>query len=118
MLKSKEEILALAKRQYIVVDGCRVQSLTDLELVDLRVKWGKEDASFGVVRADLLAASVVDAEGNRIFSEDDIPKICELPAGFVDKIYRACREINNLDDDEEAQIEETAKKFDPAEDSK
>ena len=121
MAKSKAEILALAKREYMEVDGFRLQSLTDLELSDLRFAWGqradKNQSSFSLIRAELVGYSLVDDEGKRIFSDEEFSEISQLPSAVVTPLYEACRELNGMDLDDEEDIEEQAKKSEETGDS-
>ena len=70
MAKTREELMQYAQREYRVVDGARLQTLTELELVSLRSRWGErynktKDVDL-VMRRELVVACLVDDDGHRL----------------------------------------------------
>lgn len=58
------------------------------------------------VRARLCALCIVDADGQRIFGEEDEYALGRKSAAALDRIFSAARRLNNLSD---ADVEELAK---------
>jgi len=58
------------------------------------------------VRAKLVALSVVDEEGNRIFKESDVEKLSKKSATALQKIFAVAQKLSGLT---EADIEELSK---------
>jgi hypothetical protein len=48
------------------------------------------------VRAKLVAKCVCDADGNRLFGEDEIPQLGEKSAAVLDKLFAACMKHNRF----------------------
>lgn len=101
MFKTREQIRALAVRRYADLDGVRFRSLTDDELETLQGVWGQRYAalpdvpegewnqgSFEVVklsRRELIALTMVDENGERIFGDNEIDEIGKFEKPLVDK---------------------------------
>ncbi len=49
--------------------------------------------------ARFLVACVVDADGNQIFSEQDVPQILELDAKIIENVIAKCSEHCGFDDE-------------------
>lgn len=115
MAKSREELMQYAKRDHREVDGVRLQSLTELELSDLRTLWGErynktKDLDL-VMRRELLVASIVDDNGEPIFDEDEANMLADWKGSVTERLYRAARELNGMDEDE---VDDQEKKSEPA----
>lgn len=100
--------MASAKRDYIEVDGVRLQSLTELEKSNLDALWGerygKNDEVDMVMRRELVVVSLVDDEGNRLFKDDEVDVLGDFKASDIAKWYRAARKHSGFDlSDVEAQ---------------
>jgi hypothetical protein len=48
------------------------------------------------VRAKLVAKCVCDAEGVRLFSEEEVPQLGEKSAAVLDKLFSACMRHNRF----------------------
>lgn len=53
--------------------------------------------------ARIIQLHCVDANGELLFTRDDIVKIQQLPAGEVAELSQACRDHSGLDDAEDAE---------------
>ena len=51
-------------------------------------------------RARLVAYSIVDEDGNRIFSEKDIIKLGQKSAKALDRVFSAAQELNGITDED------------------
>lgn len=70
-----------------------------------------ESANLRNVRARLVATTVVDAAGKRLFSEADIEALGAKSAKAMNRIYRVATRLNALD---ESDVEELAKNSEAA----
>lgn len=106
---NRAELLAKAKRRYIEVDGVKMQSLTELELSNLRGVWAKrfndmEDGKYdpeAMAKAprELLACVLVNEDNSRMFtaSQEDLDAIGSLDPEFFSKLHDAARVHVGLD---------------------
>lgn len=81
-----------------------------------RKKGGKSEVSFDNIRARLVAAVVVDEEGNLLFTSSDIAELGKKSAAALDRIFTVAQRLNGFtkeDIDELAKNSETG----PEEDS-
>ena len=58
------------------------------------------------IRAKLVAASVVDEDGELMFSNNDIIKLGKKSSVALDKVFSAAQELNKITDSE---VDELAK---------
>jgi len=100
---TKDQIYAKAKRRYTEVSGICLQSLTELERINLRGAWGKrakelpkdDPAAFSEHSAksdsELLVCVIVDGEGgNRVFADTDAAELREnFDGGLFDALADA-----------------------------
>lgn len=118
MAKSREELMQYASREYREVDGVRLQSLTELELSELRALWGERYSQSRdidlIMRRELLVASIVDADGELIFDEDETDLLASWKGSVTERLYRAARDLNAMDDEDE--VDEQEKKSEPTSD--
>ncbi|WP_022699304.1 hypothetical protein [Euryhalocaulis caribicus] len=70
-----------------------VMSVGDRDRFDLNV-FLSEDAS---MRAWLVAMTALDAEGNRIFSDEDVPALVKKSGAATDPIYVKAVRLNGLE---------------------
>jgi hypothetical protein len=109
---NREQLLAKAKRRYVECEGVRMQSLTELELSNLRGLWAKrysdmEKGQFDPVAMakaprELLACVLVNDDGSRMFtsSQEDLDAIGGLDPEFFGKLHDAARSHVGLDRDD------------------
>src|SRR5262245_47090770 len=62
------------------------------------------------IRARLVALSIVDEDGARLFSEEDIAALGGKSAAAVDRVYAVCRRVSALD---ERDVQELAGNSEP-----
>ena len=75
-----------------------------------RKKGGKTEVSFDNIRARLVAAVLVDEEGNLLFSPSDIAELGKKSAAALDRIFTVAQKLNGFtkeDIDELAKNSET-----------
>ena len=61
--------------------------------------WHRED-----VRAKLLVLSIVDEEGNRLFSEGDIQALSQKSASALERLFNVSRRLSGLSDTDVAEL--------------
>lgn len=57
---------------------------------------GKEGAPKDYMRAALVACSLVDEKGEKLFTLEDVPQISKLSASVIDRIYDVATRISGL----------------------
>lgn len=60
------------------------------------------------IRAGLVARSVVDAEGNRLFSDEDVKALGEKSGAALDRVWDVARRLSGLSEED---VEELAEGF-------
>lgn len=107
MAKTREDLLALAKRRYVDNQGFRIQSLTEFELSQLQGMWqerySKTKKLDPRMRRELIAVCLVDDEGKRLFKTEEADLLAEIDAKVTETLYRACREHNGMDEEDETE---------------
>lgn len=68
----------------------------------------RKDTSIANIRAKFVAACVVDDDGKRLFSEQDVQQLSDLNARAIDRIFTVIQERNGLRDED---LEELAGNF-------
>ena len=103
MAKTRDDLLALAKRRYTECQGFRLQSLTEYELSQLQSLWqdrySKTKKLDPRMRRELITVCLVGDDGSRLFKTEEADLLAELDAKVTELLYRACREHNGMDED-------------------
>lgn len=109
-LLTREEILGITDFQYEDVDTpewgegtyVRVRGLTAHERDEFELKAVKEDfsgvtkAGMSDMRACLVSMTVVDEQGKRLFSPEDIAALGAKNAQVIDRIFNSARRLSGL----------------------
>ena len=114
-LLTKEAILAAQDIRYEEVSvpawggSVRVRSMSGADRDDweqwLVAERGKnESANLRNLRARMIATSVVDESGNRLFTETDIPALGAKSATSLQRIYDVATRLNAIGDAEVAEL--------------
>lgn len=110
--KSKADFAKFEEREFVVIDGIRLQSLTELERSNLEGEWsdryGKNKKVDLVMRRELIVRSIVDESGARIFDDSDISVIARWNGKITSKLYKACRDISGFDEGKEDEDEKNS----------
>lgn len=61
---------------------------------------GVSESNTGRIRALLVALCLVDAQGKRIVSDDEIEALGDKSGKVLDRLYQEARKINGLNGDE------------------
>lgn len=64
-----------------------------------RFELSMKDEELHNIRARLVALTVVDESGDRIFTDKDITALGKKSAAALDKVFSAARELNGFGDD-------------------
>lgn len=88
----------------------RVMGLTgrgrdDYEAAILDQRGKKTRVNMRNARARLVALTVVDERGERIFSDDDIPMLGQKNAAALDRIFDVARRLSGLSDEDVEELE-------------
>lgn len=72
--------------------------------------------NFANVRAKLVVKCCIDADGNRLFADQDAPALGKKSAAALDRVFEACAELSRLSNED---IDELGKASDetPPDDS-
>jgi len=115
MAMNKDAFFAANKRRFkdVALPGgetARIRSLTagewaEIDSKNVDTKRGGLSVS-GMKNSDfrLIIASVVDAEGNQVFADSDLPKLGEIDAGVILPLVRAIKDHSGLRGDVEDAI--------------
>lgn len=68
----------------------------------------------GTATAALVARCVVDENGRRVFTDDQVNQIAELGFRQINKIGQAISELSGLNDDDEPDVAAAGKDSEPA----
>ena len=79
--------------------------LTGTERDRLEAEFVGGNKSVDMVRAKLVAKCLCDSEGNRLFTEQEIPALGEKSAAVLDKLFTQCMKLNRFTKDD---VEELA----------
>lgn len=107
---TRDELLAIQLPTTVVIlpDGrsVRVRGMTGQERDEFEAamifadKRGRLSMNFDFmkrVRGWVVTHCLVDEFGKRVFSDDDIPVVADMPALFLQPIYEAARRLSALD---------------------
>lgn len=72
----------------------------------VRLEGKTTELTFENARATLAAATIVDAEGNRLFSEADIEELGRLSGKALDRVYGVATRLSGIT---ESDVEELSK---------
>lgn len=114
---TKDEILAADDLQYADVPvpewggTVRIRTLTGEERDNFEEKIIKRDGQGNRVgmdlnqfRAKLLVRTMVDEDGKRIFTEQDIHALGRKSSAAMDKVFVQVRELNRMTDEDVEQL--------------
>ncbi len=87
------------------VRGLSATERDAFEQATVAIKGKKVKASFLNIRARIVSLSVVDEDGNRMFTESDIKALGEKSAAPMDRIYDVAGRLSGVTD---ADMEELA----------
>lgn len=100
----------------INIDGLggvvRIRALTTAERSRFEASLqrnGKPDPKkIVLVREKLIVLSVVDANDQQMFSEEDIPEISKLPARAVEQLFNEVRELSGFSEGDVESLEKNS----------
>jgi hypothetical protein len=108
---TKAAILAAKDQKMIEVDvpewggSVSVRVMTGTERDRFEAEFVGGNKSVDMVRAKLVAKCLCDDEGNRLFTEQEIPALGEKSAAVLDKLFTVCMKHNRFTKDD---VEELA----------
>lgn len=113
MALTRDEILAAEDRQVEEVSApewggiVRVQAISamDRDRYEQRVSGMKD---WGGIRATLCVQCIVDDEGNRIFTDDDIEALSQKSGAVIDRVFEVARRLNGMTDEDIQEMEKNS----------
>jgi hypothetical protein len=111
-LLNKEQILSSNDRNFIDIDvpewggTVRISVLTGSDREKIEAEFANIGKDKYIVRAMCVALSVVDENGNAIFSKEDLQALNQKSWKALDKIVNRIKELNGIGDE---QVEAIAK---------
>jgi hypothetical protein len=108
---SKAAILAAQDKKMIDVEvpewngSVKIRVMTGTERDRFEAEFVNGNKSVEMVRAKLVAKCLCDEEGNRLFTEAEIPALGEKSAAVLDKLFTICMKHNRFTKDD---VEEMA----------
>jgi hypothetical protein len=82
----------------------------DLEISMVQTRDKKREVNLRNMRARLVAASIVDENGKRLFTTEDINALGKKSAAAIQRIFKVAQRLSGLADDE---VEELVEGFEP-----
>lgn len=87
-LETRSALLGKRSRRYLEVDitglgPVRIQSLSERERAELEVKAMSDTSQF---RANLIALTLVDEDGARLFADSDVDSILEVDSSLTGEL--------------------------------
>lgn len=108
---SKAAILAASDKKMIDIDvpewggTVKIRVMTGTERDRFESEFVAGNKSVDMVRSKMVAKCLCDEEGNRLFTEQDIPALGEKSAAVLDKLFTVCMKHNRFTKDD---VEELA----------
>ena len=90
----------------VIVRGLSGTQRDQFEASVVKQKGKSTELNLKNVRAKMIALSVVDEHGNRIFSESDVAALGAKSARALQRVWEKARELSGLSDED---VEELAK---------
>lgn len=109
---TKEQLLAIdiEKEKVELFGGCvYVRGMTGTE----RDRWEQtmlndskksKGEVYDHMRASIVVRTVCDDKGNRLFSDDDIPRVSLMPAAVLDKMYGVGARLSGVSKDDAEEL--------------
>lgn len=113
MLLTREQILAATDSVIETVSvpewggSVGVKTLTGAEKDSWEEGRQKKDGSFNLnnVRASLVAVAACDADGNKLFSLQDVVDLGNKSARALDRVFQAAKKLNGVTDEDLDELE-------------
>lgn len=92
--------------QLVLVQGLDGKERDDLEASMIKGKGKKTEVNLENLRAKLVARSIVDENGNRIFTDADIPVLARKSAVALNRVYAVAQRLSGITEED---VEELTK---------
>lgn len=80
----------------VLVQGLNGEERDALEGSMIKGKGKNAEVNLANLRAKLVARSIVDEEGNRLFSDNDIPALAKKSAAALDRVYTVAQRLSRI----------------------
>lgn len=111
MALNKAAILAANDKKMIDLEvpewggSVKIRVMTGTERDRFEGEFVGNNKSVDMVRAKLVAKCLCDDDGNRLFTEQEVPQLGDRSAAVLDKLFAACMKLNRFTKDD---VEEMA----------
>lgn len=82
--------------------SARARDLWEAEIIARRGKGGA--GIYDNMRASLLARCIVDADGQRVFNEQDVEALGEKSAAALDRLFSVASQLNGLSAEDQKEL--------------
>jgi hypothetical protein len=96
----------LGNGEFVRVRGLSGKERDALEASTIQGKGKNKDVNLSNFRAKLCVRAIIDADGKRLFKDDEVALLGEISAKVISKIYDAAAELSGLS---EADVDELTK---------
>lgn len=103
MLLNKQDLLneSVLKTESVTLDDGNEIIVSEIGAVDYIKLWADAGSrDMAAFTAALLSYAIVDEQGQRVFSDDDVPAISRMPLKLFMTLAEAARRINGLTGEE------------------
>jgi monomeric isocitrate dehydrogenase len=103
---SKAAILAANDKKMVEIDVpewggiAKIRVMSGTERDRFESEFVGNNKSVDMVRAKLVAKCLCDEDGNRLFTEQEIPQLGEKSASVLDKLFTTCMKLNRFTKDD------------------
>lgn len=100
----------------VLVQGLTGQERDAFEASMIKGKGKNAEVNLANLRAKLVARSVINADGQRLFTDDEIPVLAKKSAAALDRVYSVAQRLSGISAED---VEELTKNSEtaPSEDS-
>lgn len=99
-----EEIHVPEWDMYVRVKALSGKERDAFEASIVQVQGRQTSLNMANIRAKLVALAVVDEDGNRVFSDDDVDALGELNASALDRIFTVALRLSGLSQQDLAEM--------------
>lgn len=99
-----EEIHVPEWNTYVRVKALSGKERDAFEASIVQVQGRQTSLNMSNIRAKLVALAVVDEDGNRVFSDDDVDALGELNASALDRIFTVALRLSGLSQQDLAEM--------------
>ena len=106
MALSKADIVSAQDKKMIDIDipewggVAKLRVMTGTERDRFESEFVNGNKTVDMVRAKMVAKCLCDEQGNRLFTEQEIPQLGEKSAAVLDRLFAECMRLNRFTKDD------------------